>query len=187
MEAHVREIYTSLTGSLTSAPLCYLSTPITSGYREFVVMERYGANTVSELREKFPNEWKSEVLRENEDSALRCEAQLKDSLRGYQVLNPAHTSEEGWTQNCYDDLWANIIRAKTPLIAVAPHWAFSRGARKEISLAFTLGLSFVLVDGTPQTVQEMRSAWEAADRELTRRGWNAALSAPLPELPVLAA
>lgn len=86
---------------------------------------------------------------------------------------------------CYDDLWAGVIESRRPLIAVAPHWEFSRRARKEIGLAFELGLDFIRTDGARVDAQTLQNEWRDADSRIRREGRQEALSAPLPMLPVM--
>lgn len=83
------------------------------------------------------------------------EAAVRLSAAGYTVFNPADydreigLTEETKDEDVTDDILRKCLRSDVAAITVATHiallpgWEGSKGARPEIILAFTLGLTFI--------------------------------------------
>jgi len=117
----------------------YLSVPITSGRREFELLAALNC-TRSELRTTHRDRWLHEVVRPNEEDARLLAAQVRQVFDGLMVIDPSRVHIAEWGQDQYDRLWSALIQTYARRIVLAPGWAYSRGARLEVSLALDLML-----------------------------------------------
>jgi hypothetical protein len=158
----------------------YLSTPITTGRREFAVMERLGVDQAT-LRAEHKDVWLDEVVAPNErDAVLHADLVTETFALGQLVVNPARISLPEWTQDHYDDLWAELLERFPCCLVPAPGWAYSRGARVEVQTAIDRGLLIRDVGGDQLTAEELAAEAGRVDDELAARGWGRLLPTALP-------
>ena len=165
--------------------LFYLSVPITTGRREFLLMREFGVDRAT-LRETYREKWLDRVVRANERDALLWTATFSEGVGlGHLVVNPGRLQRDAWTQEHYDELWTSLLRTYPAQVVATPDWAFSRGARVEVALARELGLRVLSLDGTVLTEADLAEQLHEADARLASWGFDAA--AVLPPLDLGAA
>jgi hypothetical protein len=152
--------------------LTYVSVPITSGRREFDLMERLGARTPAAARALDLDAWRDQVKAANERAAAQHVAAVRHRLPTDLVLNPAVLSKSGWEQDDYNGLWIDVIERYAKRVIATPEWAWSRGARIEIGAALFLGRGVESVDGQSRSLADLVAEVRACSDELEGRGWS---------------
>ncbi|MHA3701562.1 hypothetical protein ACXR2U_05215 [Jatrophihabitans sp. YIM 134969] len=154
--------------------LFYVSTPITTGRRELELMDELGVANREELYTHYKSRWLTEVFQANETEAAKYARVFGETVGlSHLVVNPAQFhGSPAWTQDEYDSLWGRLLTNFPATIAPVPGWAFSRGARVEISVGLRHGRQVVAADGSPRSVQSMLDECAAADAEIVARGWD---------------
>src|SRR5262245_8581987 len=150
----------------------YLSTPITTGRREFELMDRLGCVSRAALRSQHGDQWRSDVVGANErDARLHADVIAETVALGLLVVNPARITLGHWEQDHYDDLWERLIRTFPVRVVAAPGWEFSRGCRVEVQLAIELGIDVIDVGGRSLNPRDLARLATTADDEIMDRGW----------------
>jgi hypothetical protein len=151
--------------------LIYVTVPITSGYREFRLMNELGM-TREEVRSKHKTRWREEVVQPNEADAeaysLIAQLQFPDRI----VLNPAMLQVVDWTQDQYNKMWNEVLRQFCDVLMVTPDWAYSYGARKEVHEMALLGREIVDMFGNSVKFSSLNEATEQAEQRLLGMGWS---------------
>jgi hypothetical protein len=163
--------------------LFYLSTPITSGRREYELIARLGLHSRAELRATHAEAWRAEVVAPNErDAVLQADLFQEVVALGRLVVNPARVDRPGWSQDDYDALWRTLIKRFPVHLVATPGWAFSRGSRLEVQLALDLGVPVVDLQGEPADWDALAGQAAEADRTIEAEGWSAYSDISLPPL-----
>ena len=151
--------------------LIYVTVPITSGYREFRLMNELGL-TREEVRTKHKARWREEVVQPNEADAeaysLIAQLQYPDRI----VLNPAMLQVVDWGQDQYNEMWNEVLRQFCDVLMVTPDWAYSLGARKEVQEMALLGREIVDMFGNVVKSSTLNEATEQAEQRLLGMGWS---------------
>lgn len=156
-----------------SRGLFYLSTPITTGRRELELMEKLGVGSREELRRDHGDDWRTQVVNANEQAAMRGADLVVESVAlGRLVVNPSMLNRKHWTQDDYDALWSRLITEYPTVVIPLEGWAYSRGARLEISLAIARGVPVMRMDGAVWTPEDLIAESARADAEIVDRGWD---------------
>lgn len=152
--------------------LFYLSVPITTGRREFELMRDLDVDRRT-LRESHRDRWLESVVRPNERDALLWTDLFSESVGlGHLVVNPGRLQRDEWTQEHYDDVWTGLLKRFPAKVVATPEWAYSRGARVEITLALDLGLTVLALDGRVLTAADLAEDRDAADSRLASWGFD---------------
>ncbi len=162
--------------------LIYVTVPITSGYREFRLMNELGL-TREEVRTNHKARWREEVVQPNEADAeaysLIAQLQFPDRI----VLNPAMLQVAEWTQDQYNEMWNEVLRQFCDVLMVTPDWAYSYGARKEVKEMALLGREIVDMFGNTVKSSTLNEATEHAEARLIEMGWSKkSIDATLPPM-----
>lgn len=159
----------------------YLSTPITTGLYEYELMDELGLER-TDLRAKRQDDWLMHVVAANEtDAAQQADRLTETWALGRLVINPARVKFSTWSQDEYDVLWSRLLKEFPTTVVPLPGWAYSRGARLEISLAVELGLAVLGLDGGRLTHDALLREVQRADNEIEERGWLR-FAPPLPRV-----
>jgi hypothetical protein len=128
------------------AGLTYLSAPITTGYRDLLLMREMQVGK-QDLRERFPREFQQRVIIPNEREAHKY-AQMVRRLDGRTVvINPGELFVPDWTQRDYMTFWEDTIRSFCMEVVLVPGWEYSTGARYEASVSLRTALKISDVQG----------------------------------------
>lgn len=151
--------------------IVYVTVPITSGFREVRLMRELGCSR-GELRSKYTDRWRSEVVQPNEADAEAFALVAKMQYPNRLVLNPAALQVADWTQSQYNEMWNEVLRQFCDVLVVTPDWAFSVGARLEVKEMSALGRSVVDMFGRGVTSAELSSQMDSANSQLLEMGWT---------------
>lgn len=126
--------------------LVYVTVPITTGLREFVLMKELSCSR-DDLRSKYRSRWLSEVVEPNEADAEAYARMTQLYHPDKLVLNPAHMRVDGWGQEHYTEMWNQVLVEFCDLLVVTPDWTFSSGAIGEVREMALLGREITDVVG----------------------------------------
>lgn len=143
----------------------YLSTPITSGPRFFSLCQELSISPVEFILRE-PERWRTEVLRANISAAHEIANRLRSQVSPRIVIDPSWMFVEGWDQFDYNSFWLKLIGTFDTVMALAPGWEYSVGARGEVAKALTLGLSVVDADGEELSLPKLENAADKAQKHL---------------------
>ncbi len=150
----------------------YVSMPVSSGRREVETALRLDCEP-SELRARFPDIWRQEVLAANGRDGQRIVEMARARYRERVVIDPSAITVDGWGQADYMSLWIACID-RFPVTAIASTgWEYSRGARSEIRHALDRGLAVEDAAGTPLLGREIAEALRRAESDLVKLGMSA--------------
>jgi hypothetical protein len=151
--------------------IVYVTVPITSGIREYKILKELGCSR-EELRSRYSDRWKSEVITPNEADAEAYAFMTQIQFPNKLVLNPAELRVEDWGQDNYTDMWNQVLTDFCDVLVITPDWSFSAGARGEVQEMVTLGRGVVDLFGRTVTANSLRDEDVAAREKLKTMGWT---------------
>ena len=175
---------------ITDRNVVYVSLPITSGWREIEFLGSVGCYDREVSRTRHDEEWVRNVLRGNEDDAIKVVDQVRRSewTDGQIVVDPSRIAVEGWNQDDYKLFWVRLMERHVRRVVASPGWEFSRGARVEIGFALTFDedtMMIVDIDGNKLDRTTLEDSADQARHRLSEVGWSpTATDAYLPPLKV---
>lgn len=162
--------------------LVYMTVPITTGLREYVLMRKLDCDRLA-LRSIYRSRWLEEVVGPNEADAEAYARMIQIRNQGRLVLNPASMMIEGWSQQDFTSLWNKVLVEFCDLLVVTPDWAYSSGSIGEVSEMALLGREITDVLGRRLSNQQLMDTAGRAREGLLSMGFDQlTVSELLPEL-----
>lgn len=152
--------------------IVYVTVAITSGYRLFQLLDELGCSD-AEVKVQHRSDFMSRVFEPNMQDAESWAEQARNAFPGRVVLDPSRLVMPGWSQADYNGLWDSVIDQFVDIVIATPHWAYSRGARKEIEKAIRTGRRVVDLTGQSIPVDALLQHDQRAREELGSWGWSA--------------
>jgi hypothetical protein len=151
--------------------LVYVSVPITSGRRELALMAELGCTTSEQLRSLHRDRWRAEVLSANEaEAAILADAVRQASPPRAVVVDPSRMYVSGWEQDDYNGFWVRLVDRFAQRLIATPDWAFSKGARQEVTYAVSRKIEVSDVSYRPLLTDELLEADQNARTTLSKWG-----------------
>ncbi|HEX5709040.1 MAG TPA: hypothetical protein VFX96_17190 [Pyrinomonadaceae bacterium] len=154
VSTHPREIEAMLavlSSVIDGRDAAYLSAPITSGKR---LAEWKGSAGGSASEEEYLRGLSCHVVEPNRAHARDIARRLRGTLEGALIDPTVMPDIDGWGQNDYRHLWAEVIERYASRVVCIDGWNFSNGCAYEFLVAKRRGLPTLDERLTPITVEK---------------------------------
>lgn len=118
-----------------SAPVIYLSTPITTG-RHYLAWLRDNSDSPPDVKKRA----RREVYKRNIDALHGVREQIRATYPTSLLIDPTDLSDQpGWHQPDYHRFWSEVIASAADAVVFADGWQYSVGCTIEYAVALLSG------------------------------------------------